>query len=81
MNTLYDFYNPKPVKLNFVCYGAETGTLSKADSNRLNICERKIHGASGRVRWLGYVEKMDEERIPKRIMLVRMEGTGRKTKE
>lgn len=32
---------------------------------------------SGRIRWLGHVERMDEERIPKRIMLARMEGNRR----
>jgi hypothetical protein len=84
--------------------------LSKSDSNRLKIFERKIiikiHGTvneegkwriqsnneikrifedenivkfikSGRIRWLGHVERIDEEKIPKRIMLSRMEGTRR----
>jgi len=32
---------------------------------------------SGRIRWLGHVERMDEEKIPKRVMLARMEGTRR----
>lgn len=83
--------------------------MSKADSNRLMIFERKIHGEvnyegrwriqsnneieqileneniekfikSGRIRELVHVERMYEERIPKRItsMLVRTEGTRRK---
>jgi len=29
---------------------------------------------SYRIRWLGHVERMDEERIPKRVMLSRMVG-------
>lgn len=28
---------------------------------------------SGSIRWLGHVKRMDEERTPKRVMLVRME--------
>ncbi|CAI6370214.1 unnamed protein product [Macrosiphum euphorbiae] len=93
-----------------VCYGAETWTLSKADSNRFKIFERKIirkiYGVvneegrwriwsnneiewilenknivkfikSGTIRWLGHVERIYEEKIPKRVMLARMEGTRR----
>ncbi|CAI6347317.1 unnamed protein product [Macrosiphum euphorbiae] len=31
----------------------------------------------GKIRWLGHVERMDEETIPKRVMLARMEETRR----
>lgn len=30
-----------------------------------------------RIRWLGHVERMDEERIPKLVMLARMMGIRR----
>ncbi|PSN51023.1 hypothetical protein C0J52_07453 [Blattella germanica] len=77
-----------------VTYSVKTWVLNKEDENAIRIFERKIikriYGPdlvrfmkSLRLRWIGHVERMEDGRMPKRLIhndIVRLRKRGRPRK-
>jgi len=65
-------------------YGAkyEKGGMEKSDESRTRRDEKRRKYSKmdkrQRIRWIGHLERMEEDRIPKKIFIQELEGTRRR---